>query len=130
MSTRSGRQAEYDFRGAVFDRLREIVGDRVREADEFRGKSGRLWRVPIILDRMHVRPQNFVAPVANRQAIPQGFAMLYDLWRAYPQIDRDAVYDETADVRDEDRALIASAEARVIPFMETSMRFREIVGHG
>lgn len=123
------RHAEYDFRGAVFDKLREIVGDRVRESEEFRGKSGRLWRVPIILDPAHAHPLSFIAPLANRSGVPQGFAMLYDLWRAYPEVERDVVYDETSDVREEDRALLSSAEAKVIGFMETQVRFREIAGH-
>lgn len=122
------RQADFDFRGAVFDKLREIVGDRIRESEEFRGKSGRLWRVPIILDPARAHPLSFVAPLANRSGVPQGFAMLYDLGRAYPDVERDVVYDETSDLRDEDRALLSSAEARVFGLMETQVRFREIAG--
>jgi hypothetical protein len=43
------QQTEADFRVIVFDKLREIVGERAHEADEFRGKSGRLYRIPFVL---------------------------------------------------------------------------------
>jgi hypothetical protein len=124
------RQAEYDFRVVVFEKLREIVGTRMRETEEFRGKSGRRYRVPIVLDRTETHPLNFLSTLAHRQAVPQSFAMLYDLGGAYPDIKRDAVYDDTADIRDEDRALFKSAGADVIGLMEASLRFREIIGHG
>lgn len=107
------RQTETDFRIVVFDKLREVIGDRVRETEEFRGKSGRRYRVPIILDVTKTRPQNFVSTVAHRQTVPQSFAMLYDLGGAYPGIERDAVYDDTADLREEDRTLLTQAGAEV-----------------
>jgi hypothetical protein len=123
------RHAEHDFRLTVFDRLKEIVGDRVRETDEFRGKSGRRYRVPILLDVTRARAQNFVTTIAHRQAVSQSFTMFYDLGAAYPEIERDAIYDDTADIREEDRALLKSVGTEVIGLMEAQHRFREIVRH-
>lgn len=108
------RQAESEFRVVVFDKLREIIGgDRVRDTDEFRGKSGRRYRVPIILDVTKTRAQNFVSTLAQRHAVPQNVSMFLDLGGAYPDIERDAVYDDAADLRQEDRSLLELAGAAV-----------------
>jgi hypothetical protein len=123
------RQAEYDFRRTVFDKLREIVGTRVRETEEFKGKSGRRYRLPILLDAAEKKTQNFLATLAHRHAVPQSFAMFYDLRGAFPAIEQDAVYDESADIREEDRALITSGGAQMFTLMEAPVRFRAIVGH-
>jgi hypothetical protein len=45
---------------------------------------------------------------------------------AYPLVEQDAVYDETADTREEDRG---SVGAEVFTLMEAPLRFRAIVGH-
>jgi hypothetical protein len=123
------RQSEFDFRTMVFDKLREIVGTRVRNSEEFTGKSGRKYRLPILLDPSQSRAQNFLATLAHRHAVPQSFAMFYDLKGAYPFVEQDAVYDETADIREEDRLLITSVGAEVFTLMEAPLRFRAIVGH-
>ncbi len=122
------RQADYDFRATVFDRLREIVGNRMRETEEFRGASGRLYRLPIVLNSALSKPQNFLSTLAQRQVVPQSFAMFCDLRDAFPTVERDAVYDETADIRDEDRRFLSSAGAQVVALMEAQKRFREFSG--
>jgi hypothetical protein len=123
------RQSEYDFRALVFDSLREAVGERVKESEEFEGKSGRRYRVPIILDSTKSKPQFFVSTIAHRNTVPQSFAMFYDLKASYPGVKQDAVYDETADIREEDRALITSVGAEVFTLMEAPLRFKVIAGH-
>jgi hypothetical protein len=123
------RHAENDFRALVFDSLKEIVGDRIRETEEFTGKSGRRYRVSVLLDAARSRPQTFVSALANRQVVPQNFAMFFDLGAIHPEIERDAVYDDTADIRVEDRALLSSAGVETIGFMEAQRRFREMVKH-
>jgi hypothetical protein len=120
-------QTEADFRVIVFDKLREIVGKRAHEADEFRGKSGRLYRIPFVLNENLSRPQNFVSTVANRAGVPVSFATLSDLRGAYPEVERDAVYDDEAGLRDEDRAFLRSADAEVFGWMEADLRFRKLV---
>jgi hypothetical protein len=125
------RQAEYDFRVVVFERLREIVGNRARQYEEFRGKSGRRWRLPILLDPTESRPEHFISAVPHRQVVPQSFAMLYDLAGAFPDVERDAVYDEASDIRDEDRSLLSSVEGtNVMGLMEAPLRFRGLIRHG
>lgn len=123
------RQSEYDFRAVVFDRLREVVGDRARPVEEFVGDSGRHYRLPIVLDPTKSRPEHFLATLGHRQIVPQHFAMFYDLRTPFPRVKQDAVYDETADIREEDRALIASVGADVFTLMEAPLRFRVIAGH-
>jgi hypothetical protein len=123
------RQSEFDFRTMVFDAVREIVGDRVRTSEEFTGKSGRKYRLPILLDPSQSRPQNFLAMLAHRHAVPQSYAMFSDLKGAYPFVEQDAVYDESADIREEDRVFIASVGAEIFTLMEAPLRFRAIVGH-
>lgn len=123
------RQSEFDFRAMVFDKVREIVGNRVRNSEEFTGKSGRKYRLPILLDPSQSRPQNFLATLAHRHTVPQSYAMFSDLKGAYPLVEQDAVYDETADIREEDRVFIASVGAEVFTLMEAPLRFRAIVGH-
>ncbi|QWG23615.1 hypothetical protein KMZ93_01290 [Bradyrhizobium sediminis] len=123
------RQSEFDFRTMVFDKLKEIVGPRVRNAEEFIGRSGRKYRLPILLDRSQSRPQNFLATLAHRHTVPQSYAMFADLKGAYPLVEQDAVYDETADIREEDRIFIASVGAEVFTLMEAPLRFRAIAGH-
>jgi hypothetical protein len=120
-------QVESDFRLIVFDKLREIVGKRAHEADEFRGKSGRLYRIPFVLNENLSRPQNFVSTVANRPAVPLSYATLSDLRGAYPEVERDAVYDDEAGLRDEDRAFLRSADAEVFGWMEADLRFRKLI---
>jgi len=120
------RHAETDFRLIVIDKLREIVGARA-EADEFRGKSGRLYRITFVLNPAMTGPQNFVSTVANRPAVPLSYAALSDLRGAFPLVERDAVYDDEAGLRDEDRAFLASADAQVFGWMEADIRFRGLV---
>jgi hypothetical protein len=123
------RHAESDFKIAVAERLREVLGDRVREGEEFRGKSGIRYRVSVLLNGDQSGPIHFIAALAHRQVVPKNFAMFYDLHGAYPHIANDAVYDESSDFRDEDRALLAPVST-VMGFMEVPLRFRQVLGHG
>jgi hypothetical protein len=122
------RHAESDFRNLVSDVLREVVGKRLRENEELRGISGRNYRVSaVILDETESDPLRFIASVANRAVVPQNFAMLYDLHGHYQNVENSAVYDETSDIRSEDRLLLQST-AQVFGLMEAKLRFKSIVG--
>ena len=120
------RFAEQDFRMIVFDKLREIVGKRAHEPDEFRGNSGRVYRVAFVLKPDLTGPQNFVSTIANRPAVPLSYAALSDLRGAYPQVERDAVYDDEAGLRDEDRTFLRSADAEVFGWLDAENRFKAL----
>lgn len=124
------RQAEYDFRVVLYDRIKDIVGTRVRETEEIIGQSGIHYRLPIILDLLEKRPQNFVSPIANRSIVPRSVAMFFDLKPLYPNVERDAVYDDEADIRKEDKSLLKSVGTEVFPLAEAPLRFSSVVGHG
>lgn len=117
------RQAEYDFRVVLFDRLKEIVGPRVRETEEIRGESGTRYRIPIILDAHQAAPQNFVSPIANHSAVARSVAMFFDLKPLYPGVERDAIYDSEADIRKEDRLLLKTVGTQVFALAEANVRF-------
>jgi hypothetical protein len=123
------RQAEYDFRVVVFDRIKEIVGPRIRETEDFVGASGTHYRVPIILDELQAKPQNFLATIANHGVVPRNVTMFFDLGPAYPDVERDAIYADDADIRKEDRALLKSVGTEVFALKEASLRFRQMMGH-
>ena len=127
MRTEIRRQVDNAFRGAVVEALREIVGTRARPYEEFKGQSGRTYRLPVILDREERSAQNFIAPLAHRHSVPNGFGMLFDLGLEFPDVERDAVNDKSSDIRPEDRAFLASAGAQVINLTEAPKRFRAAI---
>jgi len=118
------RQIEIDFRTLVVEKLRELVGKRAHEPEEFKGASGRRYRLPFILNANLTKPQNFISTLANRSVVPTIFAALYDLRGSFPDVERDAIYDDAAHLRDEDRSLIMSADAAVFGWMEAERRFK------
>ena len=56
------------------------------------------------------------------------FAMFYDLRSPFTAIERDAIYDEAAGARQDDRSLLNSVGAHMIALGQAPRRFREIVG--
>jgi hypothetical protein len=119
------RQAETDFRLIVIERLRAIVGPRAHDPDEFKGISGRRYRLPFILNADLTRPQIFISTLAHRSNVPQTFAALFDLRGTFPDVERDAIYDDAAHLRDEDRTFLKSADAVVFGWMEAENRFKK-----
>lgn len=120
------RLADTDFRLIVVEKLREIVGERAREPDEFKGASGRRYRLPFVLNKEMSRPQNFISTLANRSNVPQVFAAYSDLRGSFPDVERDAVYDDAAHLRDEDRTFLKTADTAVVfGWMEAELRFKE-----
>jgi hypothetical protein len=124
------RQAEYDFRVIVHDRLREIVGERLRNAEEIVGQSGARYHIPIILDQAQARPQNFVSSIPNRSNVARSVSMFFDIQSLYSGVERDAVYDNEADVRKEDKNLLTTVGSRVLTIAEASLHFAQAAGRG
>lgn len=121
------RLAETDFRLVVVEKLREMVGQRARDPDEFKGASGRRYRLPFVLNKELSRPQNFISTLANRSNVPQVFATYSDLRGSFADVERDAIYDDAAHLRDEDRTFLKTADTAVVfGWMEAERRFKEI----
>jgi hypothetical protein len=122
------RLAETDFRLVVVEKLREIVGSRAHDPDEFKGASGRRYRLPFVLNKELSRPEHFISTLAHRSNVPQVFAAYSDLRGSWPGVERDAVYDDAAHLRDEDRAFLKTADTAVVfDWMEAERRFKEFV---
>ncbi|MBV8921520.1 hypothetical protein [Bradyrhizobium sp.] len=122
------RMAETDFRLVVVEKLREIVGSRARDPDEFKGASGRRYRLPFVLNKELSRPEHFISTLANRSNVPQVFAAYSDLRGSWPGVERDAVYDDAAHLRDEDRTFLKTADTAIVfGWMEAERRFKEFV---
>jgi hypothetical protein len=122
------RLAETDFRLVVVEKLREVVGSRARDPDEFKGASGRRYRLPFVLNKELSRPQNFISTLAHRSNVPLTFATYSDLRDSWPGVERDAIYDDAAHLRDEDRTFLKTADTAVVfGWMEAELRFKEFV---
>jgi hypothetical protein len=90
----SAEQADA-FRHAVSDRLRSIVGKRLREREPIAGDSGQEYRVGhIILDQNEKAPIAFVEAVPNSEAVPRKVSEFLDLSDQYPDVKREAIYDD------------------------------------
>ena len=93
LETRHG--VERDFREEVSQRLREIVGSRIRAQQEVKGASGRLYRVGnVVLNVAQTTPVAFVESFANRAGVANHFMEFFDLRPAYPEVGRYSVYDQ------------------------------------
>lgn len=111
------RQTDNHFRYAVTERVRELGGQRLRENESFRGKSGAAYRVTnIILDETEQSPVAFLLPVPSRGSVSLQFRELYDLRAAFPSVSRASIYDEGSDFRANEDSWILSEVASVVPF--------------
>jgi hypothetical protein len=56
--------------------------------------------------------------------------MFFDLKPLYPGVERDAVYDNEADIRKEDRTLLKSVGTEVFSISEAALHFAQMAGNG
>jgi hypothetical protein len=118
--------AEADFRNTISDNLREIMGGRLRENEEIRGASGRKYRVPItLLDQNEAVPTNFIGAVSSRNIVPNIFSMLYDIKGVYQNSEFDSIYDESGDIRNEDKTFLMQI-GPVLSVKEAKVKFRSL----
>jgi len=111
------RQTENSFRYVLAERVREIVGSRLKENESFKGQSKTIYRVAnTILDEAGREPVAFIVPLASRSAVASQFRELYDLRAAFPNVDRESVYDEGSDFRPEEDGWMLNQVGGVIPF--------------
>lgn len=120
------RQAEGDFRIVVAEKLRDFVGKRLRENQEFHGKSGRAYRVSnVVLDEAQTVPIAFVVPLPGRSAVPGAFSEMYDLHAAFPSVANDSVYRDDGDIRPEDTNLL-SVVGKVFAYSQAATEFARL----
>ncbi|MET0528190.1 MAG: hypothetical protein ABW003_07580 [Microvirga sp.] len=90
------RQFDADFRVTVIERLRNLVGPRLREREPVAGRSGRPYRVGgVILDRKEVSPVAFVEAFATRSIIGDRFMAFSDLKLSFENVRMISVYDDS-----------------------------------
>jgi len=116
------RQQDADFREAVTERVRELVGKRLRSGEDVRGFSGRLYRPAIILDKAERARVAFVLPLATRSVVQAHFAEFWDLQKIHPNVANESVYDEHGGFRQEDLTLLREVTA-LTPFRDLRERF-------
>ena len=117
------RQSEGEFRYAVSERVRELVGKRWRENQLFQGASGRSYRIGnIILDASETAPVAFVFALPSRSAVPAQFTEMYDLHAAHPAIANDSVYNDAGDFRLREDGWLLEKVSILIPFSEMQSR--------
>jgi hypothetical protein len=72
-------------------------------------------------------PTNFIGAVSSRNLVPNIFAMLYDIKGAYQKSEVDSNYDDSGDLRDEDKSFLMQI-GPVLGVMEANLKFRSLVG--
>jgi len=129
------RQSDGQFRYVVTERVREIVGDRLRENETFKGMSGRAYRIPnVVLDVAKNHAISFIIPLSSRNAVASQFRELYDLHAALPDIRNRTVYNDAGDFRADEDGWVLSQVGELIPYSDLKTRlpldWGVIAGHG
>jgi hypothetical protein len=120
------RRTEHDFRHAVSERIREVVGPRVRFNQEVKGASGRLYHVQnMILDAEQRTPIALVESLSHRAAVANQFTEFFDIKEALERISRACIYDDSSDIRDMDLRLLNQV-SDVVPFAQATGKMAEI----
>lgn len=123
------RQSESQFRFVLTERLREIAGPRLKENETFKGRSGRVYRVPnVILDKNLALPLAFAVPLASRSSVPVQFRELFDLKAAFPDIRNESIYNDASDFRPDEDGWILAQVGEVIPFSDLSRTLPALLG--
>ncbi len=113
------RQNDSQFRFVLTERIREIAGTRLKENEAFKGRSGRVYRVPnVILNKELSTPLAFAVPLASRSSVPIQFRELFDLKAAFPDVRNESVYNDEGDFRPDEDGWILAQVGEVVPFSD------------
>ena len=122
------RHAESGFRAVVTEKLRQIVGNRLRENEAFKGKSGRLYRVAgVVLDASQQRPVAFVGVLPSRAAVANHFREFFDLHAQHPGVLKESIYDDASDFRPDEDGWVLKQVGDLIPYSRLSDRLPRVV---
>lgn len=120
------RQMDGDFRLSVIERLREVVGPRMRERKSVEGASGRSYRVGgVVLDRSETRPLAFVEAFSGRGTVGDRFAEFFDLRGRHMSVSMMAVYDDSQKWPGSDIKLLAEV-CKVVRYSDSRSNFEAI----
>ncbi len=129
LAAEAKRQSESQFRYVLTERLREIVGPRLRENEPFKGMSGSSYRVAnVIMNTQETAPIGFVVPLPSRSAVASQFRELFDLRAAFPDVFRDSVFNDGSDFRQEEDGWLLRQVGEVTPFSEVRSRIPALIG--
>jgi hypothetical protein len=119
-------QATADFAAKVDTALREAFGRRHREKQEITADSGKTYRVShVLLDSAEKRFLAFVEPTPSAAAVPRRVAEFLDLRDEYPDVHREAIYDDAAAVPwDGANLLLLQKVSNPVPFSRSAARLR------
>jgi Domain of unknown function DUF1828. len=117
------RRVEHEFRELVTDRVRAVVGNRIRLNEQVIGASGRSYRVSnVILAAKEETAIAYIEPIATRSAVANHFAEFADL-DENQKVEKISVFDENSDIRPEDVKLLSKV-GNVVPLMESEKHLR------
>lgn len=120
------RLTDNDFRLSVIERLREVIGGRVREREPLEGASGRSYRVGgVVLDRGETRPVAFVEAFSGRNTVGDRFTEFFDLRQKYTNVSMVTVYDDSQRWNGGDIKLLSEV-SKVVRFSNSKRDFEEL----
>lgn len=117
--TEARRVSDSEFRLSVIERLRGIVGPRLREKEPVAGVSGRSYRVGgVVLDKHQASPVAFIEAFATRATVGDRFAEFYDLQKAHKNVRMLSIYDDTLTWPKADLNLLEQVSA-IVPYSQS-----------
>ena len=118
-------QATADFAAKVDAALRGAFGRRHRDKQEVTADSGKTYRVShVLLDRDERRFVAFVEPTPAPAAVPRRVAEFLDLRDEYPDVHREAIYDDGSATWDGANLLLLQKVSNPVPFSKSAPRLR------
>ena len=117
----------FDFKSSLLGKVVDAVGSsRIRTNEDVVGHLGSHYRVStVVLDKREARPIAFIEPITDRDAVSRRFKEFYDIMLnpSYSEIERVAVYDETAPISSGD-ALLIQEVSNLVRFTDAPTRFK------
>lgn len=124
------RRADRPFRATVAARLHNAYGERIRENEEVKGKSGKSYHLAaLLLDAEQQNPLAFIEASASQSTVLSHVGQFVDLKYGNPNVFNVSVYDDNERWKAEDLRLLRQVSI-IVPFSRTEMRMKRLVGNG
>jgi len=120
--------AARDFAAKLDGALRAVFGRRLRAQQEIVADSGKAYRVShVLLDRAERGYVAFIEPAASPAIVPRRVAEFLDLRDEYPEVAREAVYDDGEEANwDGANLLLLQKVSNPVPFSNSAPRLRAL----